>query len=379
MQPDRTSLQKEIDPRIVDLAVGHPDPQLLPLSMMRKAASSALEHAAPEVLQYTYEQGDPRFREVLASFLSREYGLAVDPESLFIDAGVSQGLDLFCSYFTRPGDTVLVEDPTYFLALKIFGDYRLRVVSVPSGEEGVDTAALRRAAEKERPVFFYTIPVHQNPSGFTQPEENRRQVVELAERMGFTVLADEVYHLLTYDGTVPRPFAAYLDSGRAVSLGSFSKLAAPGLRLGWFQAPEEMRKRIFSAGLFDSGGGQNPFTAAVMCRALEDGSAGDHLEHLRSTYAARRDAMDSALAEEAGDLVEWKRPRGGYFFWLRMKRGDARSAAEAAGRQQVTFLPGSGFSPADAFGDRIRLCFAHYPPEQLREGVRRLAAALRQL
>jgi DNA-binding transcriptional MocR family regulator len=372
-----TTLQKEIDPGVVDLAVGHPEPDLLPLQMMREASRGALADAAPEVLQYTYEPGSGYFRRALADFLSRHYDTPVAADSLFIDTGVSQGLDLFCSYFTRPGETVLVEDPTYFLALKIFKDYAVRVVSVPTGAEGVDTAALEEIARRERPAFFYTIPVHQNPSGFTQPAERRREVVDCAERYDFTVLADEVYHLLTYEGEVPKPYAAYLDSGQVVSLGSFSKIAAPGLRLGWFQASPAVLQRVCSAGLLDSGGSLNPFTALVMQKALEDGSEQKHLEMLRSAYASRRDAMDAALRQEAGDLLEWDRPRGGYFFWLRLKQGDARALTESARAHKVSFLPGTSFSPSGSFQKHLRLCFAHYPPERLTEGVKRLAAAIR--
>ncbi len=379
MQHQASTLQKEIDPSVVDLAVGHPDPDLLPIGMLRDASRAALEHASPEILQYTYEQGDKGFRDALAAFLSARYGCRVSSESLFVDTGVSQGLDLFCSYFTRPGDTIVVEDPTYFLSLKIFHDYGLRVVSVPATKGGVDTAALERVAAEERPVFFYTIPVHQNPSGAVQPESTRTEVIRLAERYGFTILADEVYHLLTYEGQVPPPYAARLASERVVSLGSFSKIAAPGLRLGWFQAPPHMRERIFTAGLFDSGGCINPFTAAIMRRALEDGTAGQHLEYLRRMYDARRKEMDSVLTELANDLLEWERPQGGFFFWLRLKRGSVRELYGRAEAQKVKFLSGEGFSPSGGCEEYIRLCFAHYPEERLREGVRRLSAAIREL
>lgn len=379
MQQAATTLQKEIDPSVVDLAVGHPDPNVLPIGMVRDAASAALKRASPELLQYTYEQGDKGFREALAAFLSARYGSSVSSETLFVDTGVSQGLDLFCSYFTSPGDTIVVEDPTYFLSLKIFRDYRLQVVSVPAGREGVDTAVLEKVAAEKRPVFFYTIPVHQNPSGSTQSERTRAEVIELAERYGFTVLADEVYHLLTYEGDVPAPYAARLDSERVVSLGSFSKIAAPGLRLGWFQAPRNMRERVFTAGLFDSGGCLNPFTAAVMRQALEDGTAALHLDYLRRTYDARRKAMDSILTEMAENLLEWERPRGGFFFWLRLKQGSIQELRESAEAQKVKFLPGESFSPSGGCTEYLRLCFAHYPEERLREGVRRLTAAIREL
>jgi DNA-binding transcriptional MocR family regulator len=253
------------------------------------------------------------------------------------------------------------------------------VVTVPTDEHGADTSALRSIAERKRPVFFYTIPAHQNPSGFVQPDPRRREVVDIAGDCGFIILADEVYHMLTYEGRSPRPFAAYLDSGRVVSLGSFSKITAPGLRLGWFQAPQTMLDRIFSSGLLDSGGGLNPLVAAVMCRALEEGGVQRHLDRLRERYRSRRDAMQRALTEEMQELAEWRLPAGGFFFWLRLKRGDARRLQQPAREEKVSFLPGSGFSSEERYADHIRLCFAHYPEEELQEGVHRLAAALRQL
>lgn len=374
--PIRTT-QTDTSPGMIDLAIGHPSPSLLPLEIIRRAAEHRFGTDFAPYLQYGYEQGDGYFRRTLAEFLHRHYSLPVSADQLFISGGVSQALDLLCTLYTQPGDTVFVEEPTYFLALRIFSDHRLRLVSVPADDQGLVVEALEEKLKSVRPVFLYTVPTHQNPSGATLPLERRRRLVELSRDRGFLIVADEVYHLLTYDGQAPSPLAGFLSEGTVLSLGSFSKILAPGLRLGWVQASARLLRPLLECGTLDSGGGLNPFTSALVRSAIELGLQDAHLEQLRREYGGRLAALKSALKTHLSGRVEFSPPRGGFFFWLRMLEGhDSAVLLSAAKRKKTCFVPGSAFSGTGQLRDRLRLSFSYHPAEVLEAGVKRLAESL---
>lgn len=372
--------QSEIPPDVIDLGIGHPAPNLLPLALMRVAAAERLGSGDATLLQYGFEQGDGYFLRALAAFLGAEYGQPVAPDDLFVTAGASQALDLICTLYTQPGDVVFVEDPSYFLALRIFADHRLRVVGVPTDADGLQIAALEDLLRRHRPAFLYSIPTHQNPAGFTLPLARRRRLVELAQQHGFLVVADEVYHLLSYGAPPPPPLASWAATGAVLGLGSFSKILAPGLRLGWLQAAPNHVHRLVTSGLLDSGGGLNPFTSGLVRVALERGWQEEHLGRLRGVYRKRIAAMDAALRDSLGDQARWRTPDGGYFFWVALPNEvDAGALSELAATQKVGFRPGARFSGAGGLRSCVRLSFAYYEEDDLVEGVRRLAQVIAQV
>lgn len=371
-------LQSPIPPQIIDLGVGNPAPELLPLDLLRQAAEHALAQGDAAPLQYGYEAGDVRFRTALASFLQDQYKLKTDPGQLFVSNGVSQALDLICTLHTVPGDVVFVEEPTYFLALRIFADHRLRVVGLPTDEHGLVIEALEDELKRQRPALLYTIPTHQNPSGATLSLNRRRRLLELSQQHGFLVLADEVYHCLSYGPSAPPPpLASFIDSGTVLSLGSFSKILAPGLRLGWVQGRADRLQRLAQSGLLDSGGGLNPWTAAIVRSALELGLQQQHVDRLRQIYAGRLAALDAALQAELAGRLEYRLPAGGFFIWARLAGGlDAEALLRPAQAAGVGFRPGVRFSSQGGLRDWMRLCFAYYDEARLAEGVARLAEAI---
>ena len=372
---DTETTQTTVTEDVIDLGIGHPGLSLLPVDLVGASARAAFERGDPRMLQYGYEQGTGEFRDALAGFLQRTTGASLAPSSLFISGGVSQALDLLSSLFSRPGDLVFVEEPTYFLSLRIFADHGLRVRSIPIDTEGLDVDALAEALGEETPAFVYTIPVHQNPTAVTMSEARRTRLVELAEEHGFLVLADEVYQLLTYEGTAPGPFSRFIDTGRVCALGSFSKILAPGLRMGWISADGEILRRIVGSGFLDSGGGLAPFSSALLHAALADGSLERHIEGLREAYRARRDALLTALGTRG--VPPAVAPRGGYFVWAELPEGT--SAAEVLPRAReagVGFVPGPRFSATESLSRYLRLSFSYYDPERIAEGVRRLLSVL---
>ena len=364
---------------LIDFSVGHPSLSLLPLEIMRRACRHRLEQGDPALLQYGYEQGSGFFRKSLAEFLALAGGVPVDPDCLFVSNGVSQALDLLCTLHTRPGDLIFVEEPTYFLALRIFEDHGLRVASLPVDEQGLVVEALEERLARERPVFLYSVPTHQNPSGATLPLERRNRLVKLSEEYGFLILADEAYHLLSYFREPPPSFGTFASAGTVFSLGSFSKILAPGLRLGWVHAREDRLRPLVKSGMLDSGGGLNPFISALVHSVLELGLQDTHLKKLRAVYGERLKVVCSTLSQELPGLIHFVEPWGGFFVWVRLPDGvEARDLLPKAQRERVGFMPGTRFSSRGGMGNFMRLSFSYYDCEILREGVGRLAGVLRK-
>jgi len=330
-------------------------------------------------LAYGAMQGDGYLRRALAQFLSQGYGLPVEPAQLFITTGASQGLDLICTLFTQAGDTVFVEEPSYFLALRIFADHRLKPVGIPTDENGIIIEALEEKLARQQPVFLYTIPTFHNPSAVTLSAERRARLVELSQKYNFFIVADEVYHLLAYTATPPPPLAGHIEGGSVLSLGSFSKILAPGLRLGWIQAGQPWLEKFVGSGLLDSGGGLNPFTSAMVRSALELGLQAEHLELLKKTYRERIEVMSTALQTHLPALASFVKPDGGFFIWLRLPEGvDTAALLSEARQQQVGFEPGVSFSSRDGLRNYARLCFAYYNSAQIAEGIERLAGVIKR-
>jgi DNA-binding transcriptional MocR family regulator len=359
----------------IDLGRGDPQFALLPLDLLRDAAQSCLSQPEPAILQYGTVQGDGYFRTALADFLSARYGFPVSYESLFVTAGISSALDLTCTLFTRPGDTIFVEEPSYFFALRIFADHGLRVVSIRTDEAGLDLTDLARALQESRPKFLYLIPTFQNPSGHTLPQERREQLLALAEQHNFLILADEVYQFLGYTQKPPQSFAAYLDSEHVISLGSFSKILAPGLRLGWLQSHPKIIERFANSGLLDSGGGMNPFTSAIVRGVIESGGLDRNIAKLVDVYGRRVQAMDASLRRHLPQ-AEFVTPHGGYFFWVRLPEVDAQELQKQAQGQDVGLRPGILFSSQNGLRDYFRLSISFYEESEIEEGIIRLKKCL---
>jgi len=370
------TIQNLVPPDVIDLGLGDPSLSLLPLDLIREAAQLRFSENDNSFLQYGAEQGDGHFRLALADFLSKGYGFDVSPESLFVTNGISNALDLICTLFTKAGDTIFVEEPSYFLALKIFADHHLNVVAVDTDENGLIIESLEEKIAEFRPKFLYLIPAFQNPTGHTLSQQRRERLVQLAQEHDFILTADEVYQLLSYTQKPPDSFAAYIDVENVLSLGSFSKILAPGLRLGWIQAHPKTIKRFVVSGLLDSGGGLNPFTSAIVRGIIESGRLENNINKLINTYRSRLNIMNSALQEQLPDL-EFFVPAGGYFFWLRLpEKADARELRKNAQFFKVDFRPGTLFSSRNGLKNQIRLCFVHYEGDEIKEGIIRLRQCL---
>lgn len=366
--------QIEIPDGMINFGVGQPGHSVLPLELMRQASEHRMGLGDSLMLNYGPEQGDGPFLEALAAFLSTSYGKKVDPLSLMVTCGASHALDIICTFFTEPGDTVFVAEPTYFIAPLIFQDYGLDIVTIPIDEDGLIIEALAEKLTEHKPRFVYTIPVFQNPTSVTLSPTRRRQLVELSERHDFYIVADEVYQLLNYSEEPPLPFAITFESERIFSVGSFSKILAPGLRLGWIQAAPELMDKLVNLQFIYSGGSVNQYTSHIVRSALELGLQQAYLANLRSVYRNRIDIVAQALKQHLGDMVQFRKPEGGFFMWLEFPpHVDTAALLPHAEARHVSFQPGVNFSAIQGMNNFMRLCFAYYDDDLLKEGVRRLA------
>ena len=352
---------------LIDLAVGQPEPDLLPVDLFR---SLSVEQ---QNLAYGEQAGDETFRQVLSAWLSEDYEQPVNAEQLLLTNGSSNALDMICSQLSKPGATILVEDPSYFIALKLFKERGFNVVALPMDEDGVELQALEQAIQKYKPAFFYTIPSFHNPSGITQSYSRRQGIVKLAAQTRCPVVADDVYQSLYFGQKPPAPLACYDDNAPVLSVGSFSKILAPGLRLGWIQGSGDIFHKLKNSALLQSGGGLAPVTSALVGPLIASGEFQKNLEYLRQSYAARSEVLFDGLVSTIGDRISINKPNGGYFLWASFVDGRDVAAKLGEARQAgVSFLPGKICSANAQFLSSMRLCFAWYPQQQLMTASERL-------
>jgi DNA-binding transcriptional MocR family regulator len=362
---------------VINLGIGQPSADLLPVDLLRAASEDFLKVAQPKELNYGERQGDVRFRESLADFLSLKYEADVRPGSLMLTCGNSQALEFICERFTHPGDTVFVEEPAYFLAFQIFRDHGLNIVPIKMDQDGLIIEALEQALQSSKPTLLYTIPSFSNPGGQTLSASRRERLVDLSREHDFIIAADEVYQMLPYFGEVPPALGTMIDRGNVISMGTFSKIIAPGLRLGWIQAPKHLMDVALDSGWINSGGAVNHVMSHIVRHAIDMGLQESFIEQLCQSYQGRVTAMDESLKQNLSKFVRWTRPDGGYFFWLELSENiDATALRAHAFDHGVGFQPGEVFSSTGRFKNFIRLSFAHYSETDIREGISRLSSLL---
>jgi DNA-binding transcriptional MocR family regulator len=374
----KVSFDGEPPAGVINLGIGQPSADLLPVELLRRASEDYYSVANPRELNYGEKQGDIRFRESLADFLSHEYRVDTGPESLMLSCGNSQALDFICERFTKPGDTVFVEEPTYFLAFQIFRDHGLNIVPIAMDQDGLVIEALEQALKTTSPALLYTIPSFSNPGGQTLSASRRMRLVDPSREHDFIIAADEVYQMLSYFGEVPPALGTMIDRGNVLSMGTFSKIMAPALRLGWIQAPDHLMEIALDSGWVNSGGAVNHVTSHIVRHAIDMGLQTSFVEQLRNRYRDRVLAMDAALREHMSGQARWVRPEGGYFFWLQVDDSiDVVDMRKRSFDHGVGFQPGEGFTSTGDCGNFIRLSFAHYNETDIYSAVDRLAGMLK--
>ena len=364
-------------PDLISFALGAPATGLLPAQTFRRAINRTLRRDGPAALQYDDATGYPPLRRAIAASLCQA-GLETRPRDVLITSGSQQGLDLAARVLALPGETVLTESPTYLGALDVFQSHGLDVVGVPVDEEGMRLDRLEEILVQRNPRIIYTITAFHNPTGTTMTERRRRGLLRLADQYGVTILEDGVCSELCYEGRLPPPVRALDEGRRVVYINSFSKTLLPGLRIGYVVASGRTRERLTAAKR-----ATDLFTSSLLQRSLwdflEEGHLAPHLGVIRKAYAARRDAMFSALARYLPPGARWTRPAGGLCLWVTLPPPiDTAQLYLTAIDHGVAFAVGAVFFPQHPTSASLRLNFAAHPPERIGEGLRRLGQAVRE-
>jgi 2-aminoadipate transaminase len=375
------TIQLSIKPGVIDLAWGQPDPKLLPVAAMQRAGELALKKFGADMLAYGADAGAGPLLDYLTKRIEQNEGRAVAHDQIMLTGGNSDALDQICTHFTDPGDTVLVEAPTYHLAVRILRDHRLDVISVPTDRDGLRVnalqetlAELRRAGKQPR--FLYIIPTFHNPTGVCLSEGRRRGLVKVAEAERLLIVEDDVYRELAYDAPAPPSLWSIASDGVVLRMGSFAKALAPGLRLGWLTGKGEHIQRMALGGLRDSGGGVNHFTAMTIAAFCEAGMYDAHIAKLRAAYRERRDALCDALTRHLPQAA-FEKPGGGFFVWVNLPEAvETQTLRARLPEHNVDFIHGARFFIDGRASSAFRVAFSLYAPEDLKEAVKRIGRAL---
>ena len=392
-------------PGVISLAGGLPSPDSFPVEAMREATARVLRDAPREALQYAASEGFAPLREWVAAQMAAQ-GMRVEASQVLITTGSQQGLDLVGKVLIDAGSAVAVEAPTYLGALQAFAPYEPEVITVPCDDDGPLPEALACAAGgataaaplatadrgarfgearpesrfgrvRPKPRFLYVLPNFQNPSGRCMSESRRAALTDAARALGLPLVEDNPYGELWFDAAPPAPLASRWAEG-TVYLGSFSKVLAPGLRLGYVVAPHALCPKLLqakqAADLHTPG-----FNQRVVFEVIRDGFLLDHVPTIRARYKAQRDAMRAALEAHMPAGCRWTVPSGGMFFWVELPEGtDAAALLPRAVALGVAYVPGAAFFAENPKRNTLRLSFVTAAPAEIERGVALLAQALSQ-
>ena len=360
-------------PGIISLAGGLPSPDSFPIQAMRDASERVLRDTPREALQYAASEGYGPLREWVAGEMA-EKGLVVDPDQVLITTGSQQGLDLVGKILIDAGSRIAVEAPTYLGALQAFAPFEPEVVTVACDENGPlpEGLALAQGAR-----FLYLLPNFQNPSGRCMNEARRVALSEKARAIGLPLVEDNPYGDLWFDAEPPAPLAARWSEG-TVYLGSFSKVLAPGLRLGYVIAPKVLGPKLLqakqAADLHTPG-----FNQRIVHEVIRNGFLREHVPTIRARYKAQRDAMRAALEAHLPAGCRWAVPSGGMFFWVELPEGvDATALLPKAVELGMAYVPGAAFFAEQPMHNTLRLSFVTVAPDVIERGIGMLAQALRE-
>ena len=364
-------------PGIISFGGGLPSPKTFPVEEMAAACAKVLKDDGRAALQYSASEGYGPLTEWVVAEMAKQ-GMKVSTSQVLITTGSQQGLDLVAKVLIDKGSRVLVETPTYLGALQAFTPMEPEIVAVASDDEGVQIDALRHAvAAGTAPRFMYVLPNFQNPTGRTMSEARRAALSAEAARLNLPLLEDNPYGDLWFDQAPPQPLTARNPEG-CIYLGSFSKILAPGLRLGYVIAPPLLGNKLLQAK--QAADLHSPsFNQRIVSEVLKNGFIERHVPTIRALYKSQRDAMLAALERECSGILEWNKPAGGMFLWARLPEGmDAVKLLPTAVEKNVAYVPGSAFYADNADPRTLRLSFVTASVEQINAGIAALAAAIKE-
>lgn len=363
-------------PEIISFAGGLPAPELFPVAEIARAHARVFEDEGPAALQYSTTEGWLPLREWIAARM-RERGVAAEADRVLITTGSQQGIDLVGRVFLEPGDTVVVENPSYVAALQAFSAYEATPIPVESDDQGMCVDQVEEALS-HHPKLIYIVSEFSNPKGTTLSAERRSRLIDLSQRYGVPILDDNPYNELRYAGVAPKPLAALDRDGLVIHIGTFSKTLSPGMRIGWLVAAEPIFKEAViakqAADLHTSTVEQR-----AAARLLQDFDYDGHIGLLCRVYGERCKAMRDAIEHHFPAGTRWTKPNGGLFLWVELPETiSADEMFEDALRERVAFVPGTSFFAVEPRKNFMRLNFSNSKPEMIEEGIKRIAGVLKR-
>ena len=355
-------------PDMISFAGGNPSNEALPNELCAQLASDALLADGKRILQYGATEGYPPFLESLLAYLKASYRFAVEAENVLPLSGSTQGIDLLCKTLTNPGDTVLVESPTFLGNMQTLRIYQQHLVPVESDEQGVLLDRLENAVKAHKPKLLYIIPTFQNPTGRTLAAERRAPIAEMASRYGFLVVEDDPYRDLRYSGTPRPPIKEFDKTEHVVYMGSFSKIISPGMRVGYMIAQKEI---IAKCAIGKQGTDLHTanLSQAIVDQFLRRGMLSTHIADVIPGYRAKLDAMLQELSTFPKG-TRYTHPEGGLFIFVTMPEGfDASALFPKAVERGVAYVPGTSFYPEGGHLNTLRLNFSNSTLSQIHQGM----------
>ena len=364
-------------PGMISFAGGFPDPNTFPIEQLKVIMQEVLEQESASALQYGATEGVAQLREALAKRYQKQ-GLNVTSDHILITTSSQQAIDLVSKTFLDPGDTLVCGLPSYLGALQSFFAYQACPVGITKDEE-LETTVRTLITAGKKPKFIYAIPDFQNPSGITMTRQQRLDVIEVAQKYNILIVEDSPYRELRFEGEAQPMMYALDQSESVITMGTFSKIFAPGFRLGWVIAhPDILDKLVIAKQATDLCA--PIFDQYVAARYVERGYMDENLKGTVENYRKKRDNMLAALKKYMPQGVSWTYPEGGLFLFLRLpEQYDALDLFEVAVQENVCFVTGEAFHCDGSGKNTMRLNFSYMPEERTEEGVRRLSAAIRRM
>ena len=357
-------------PGIISFAGGLPAPEMFPLEELKKSCEHILDKYESNTLQYSLSMGLTRLREVIAE-RSNKRGIVSSYENILITSGAQQALEMVARAFIDPGDVIITEYPTYVGAIQAFNYHRAKYEFVPMDNDGMRVDLLEEKIKKARPKLIYVVSTYQNPSGKTMTLERRHKLVEIATKYNIPIVDDDPYSELRFNGE-PITSLKALGGDIVITLGTFSKLLAPGLRIGWINGPKEVMP-LFERVKQVSDLHANTFAQYMVFDYLDRGLLEPHIDAIRADYSAKRDLMIKSIEEYFPKTITFTHPRGGLFLWCELPEGaDAHKLLEYAVEEKVTYVIGQAFHPDGGGKNTFRLNFSNANHETIVEGIKRL-------
>ncbi|MFC2164405.1 PLP-dependent aminotransferase family protein [Acidobacteriota bacterium] len=377
------SVQAAGPPGTISFIYGLPDTETFPITELKRCYERVFEENSELALQYAPEQGYGPLIDFLRDKMQRDEGIRIERSQITLTGGAAQGLDHLCTMLTSSGDTVLVEAPTYRDSLALLRNHGLELIGIPTDKDGLVVSELISTLDSldkrgKKPRFLYTVPTFQNPAGLTLTEERRRTLIALAANRDLLIVEDDVYFDIAFKDIEVTPLFTLAMGKKVIRLGSFSKIIAPGLRLGWVSGPPEIIDKLIQSGLRCMGGGANPVTANAISFFCNDGHLESHLTKVKPVYKQRRDVMVETLHSTMPAGVSWTEPDGGFFVWLTLP--DALPSVDVVkwGKEAGVWFPsGDLFFAGPPPGQHLRMAFSYVQPENIRKGIERLAQVIK--